>query len=99
MFALGEAIDGKTALAYGIANAVLPRAEVRARALAAAEAVASRPLDSLIATKKLMRDAGAIAAVMAREGAMFGERLKSPEAAEAFLAFAERRPPDFRKVD
>jgi enoyl-CoA hydratase/carnithine racemase len=98
MFALGESIDGKTAHAYGLANAVLPRAEVRARALAAAEAVAARPLDSLIATKKLMRDAEAITAVMAREVVVFGERLKSPEAAEAFRAFAERRPPDFRKL-
>jgi enoyl-CoA hydratase/carnithine racemase len=99
MFALGEPIDGKTAFAYGIANAALPRAEVRARALAAAEALASRPLESLIATKKLMRDAEVITKVMAKEGAMFGERLKSPEAAEAFRAFAERRPPNFRKLD
>jgi enoyl-CoA hydratase/carnithine racemase len=98
MFALGEPIDGKTALAYGIANAALPRSEVRPRALAAAEALASRPLESVIATKKLMRDAEAITGVMAREGALFSERLKSPEAAEAFRAFAERRPPDFRKL-
>lgn len=98
MFALGEPIDGKTAVAYGIANAALPRAEVRGRALAAAEAIASRPIDALIATKRLMRDGEAIQAAMAREGALFGERLKSPEAAEAFRAFAERRPPDFRKL-
>jgi len=98
MFALGEAIDGKTALAYGIANAALPRAEVRPRALAAAEALALRPLESVVATKKLMRDSEAISGVMAREGALFSERLKSPEAAEAFRAFAERRPPDFRKL-
>lgn len=98
MFALGEPIDGKTAVAYGIANAALPRAEVRGRALAAAEAIAARPIDALIATKRLMRDGEAIVAAMAREGALFGERLKSPEAAEAFRAFAERRPPDFRKL-
>ncbi len=45
-----------------------------------------------------MRDAAAIVAVMEREGAEFAKRLKSPEAAEAFRAFTERRPPDFTKV-
>ncbi len=98
MFALGEPIDGKTAVAYGIANAALPRSEVRARALAAATAIATRPLDALVATKRLMRDGEAIQAAMAREGAVFSERLKSPEAAEAFRAFAERRAPDFRNL-
>ena len=34
MFALGEAIDGRTASALGLANAVLPAAEVRDEALA-----------------------------------------------------------------
>lgn len=98
MFALGEPIDGKTAAQIGIANAALPRGEVRARALAAAEALAARPLESLCATKRLMRDAEAINAVMLREGAVFQERLKSAEAGEAFRAFAERRSPDFRKL-
>lgn len=98
MFALGEPIDGKTAFNWGIANAALPRAEVRPRALAAAQALASRPLEALIATKQLMRDAEALTGVMAREGAVFSERLKSAEAAEAFRAFAERRPADFRKL-
>jgi hypothetical protein len=32
---------------------------------------------------------------MAREGEIFSARLKSAEAAEAFKAFAERRPPNF----
>ena len=35
---------------------------------------------------------------MAREGEIFGARLKTAEAAEAFRAFAERRAPDFRKI-
>ncbi|HKU44438.1 MAG TPA: enoyl-CoA hydratase-related protein [Polyangiales bacterium] len=98
MFALGEAIDGKTAAAIGLANAALPRAEVRSRALAAAEALAARPLEALCATKRLMRDAQALGAVMAREATVFAERLKSAEAAEAFQAFAERRAPDFKRL-
>ena len=98
VFALGEAIDGRTAASIGLANAVVPRAEVRVRALAAARALAAQPLDALCATKRLMRDAEQIGAVMKKEAVSFAERLKSAEAAEAFRAFAERRPPDFRKL-
>lgn len=98
MFALGEPVDGRTAAAIGIANAAVPKEEVRAKALAAAQALATRPLGALQATKKLMRDPAAIQATMAREGEIFGARLKTAEAAEAFRAFAERRAPDFSKI-
>jgi enoyl-CoA hydratase/carnithine racemase len=98
MFALGEAMDGKTAAATGLATAAVPAAEVRARALQIARALAAKPIGALRATKRLMRDAEAITAVMQREGEEFRKRLKSPEAMEAFRAFTERRPPDFSKV-
>jgi enoyl-CoA hydratase/carnithine racemase len=76
----------------------LPRDQVKAKALASAKALAARPLGALRATKKLMRDAEAIQARMTRESEIFGARLKTAEAAEAFRAFAERRPPDFSKT-
>jgi enoyl-CoA hydratase/carnithine racemase len=98
MFALGEPLDGKTAASVGVANAALPAAEVRTKAQAAARALATKPIGALQATKKLMRDSQVIAAQMARESEIFGARLKTAEAAEAFRAFAERRAPDFRKV-
>lgn len=98
MFALGEPIDGRTAASIGMANLALPAAEVRAKALAAAKTLATKPIGALRATKQLMRDAAAICAVMAREGEIFGARLKTAEAAEALKAFAERRPPDFAKI-
>jgi enoyl-CoA hydratase/carnithine racemase len=98
MFALGEPVDGRTAAAIGLANLALPAAEVRAKALASARALAQKPIGALRATKQLMRDAGAIEALMAREGEVFGARLRTAEAAEAFRAFAERRAPDFSKV-
>lgn len=98
MFALGRPVDGQTAVEIGIATEAVPAAEVQARALAVARELAARPLGALQATKRLMRDAGAIRAVMEREGAEFQKRLKSPEAMEAFRAFAERRPPDFSKI-
>lgn len=98
MFAFGEPVDGKTAAALGLANAAVPASEVHAKALAAAKTLAAKPMGALSATKQLMRDASAIAAVMAREGEIFGARLRTAEAAEAFKAFAERRAPDFSKI-
>jgi len=98
MFALGEPLDAASALACGLANAVVPVAELRAKARAAAEALTKRPAGSLNQTKALMRDMDRIAAQISREGALFRERLQTGEAREAFAAFAERRKPDFSKV-
>ena len=98
MFVLGEAVDAKKAVDWGIANSAVPRAELRATALAAAQAVAARAPASVILTKGLMRDAEALADRMAEEGVHFAAQLKSPEAAEAFAAFAQKRKPDFSKV-
>jgi enoyl-CoA hydratase/carnithine racemase len=98
MFALGESLTGAEAAALGLANKVLPAAEVLPAARAAAKGLTQRPIGSIVATKKLMRDAAAILAKIGDESAVFAERLKSAEAREAFQAFAERRPPDFSKV-
>ena len=73
-------------------------ARCRAVSPAAAEAVAARPASAVQITKALMRDPGRLAARMAEEGVHFAAQLKSPEAKEAFAAFAEKRAPDFSKV-
>jgi len=98
MFALGEPMDAAAALACGLANAVVPQAELRKKAHDTAVALTKRPAGSLSLTKKLMREHERIAAQIAEEGQLFKERLTTPEAREAFAAFAERRPPDFGKV-
>ena len=97
MFALGEPIDATTALASGLANAVVPATELRQKAMAAAVTLTKRPAGALSATKKLMRDFERIAARIVDESELFKERLRTPEAREAFAAFAERRQPDFTK--
>ena len=50
-------------------------------------------------TKRLMRAPlrARIREVMAAEGVLFGQRLRSPEAMEAFQAFFQKRKPDFSK--
>lgn len=98
MFVLGEAVTGRQAEAWGIANAALPAGEVHARARAAAEAVAARPPASVAITKSLMREPEQLAQRMALEGQHFIAQLASAEAKEAFAAFAEKRAPDFSKI-
>ncbi|MGY3495896.1 enoyl-CoA hydratase-related protein [Bradyrhizobium sp. USDA 4502] len=98
MFALGEPMDAQGALASGLANAAVPQADLRKKAYDAAVALTRRPAGSLSMTKKLMREQQKIAAQIAEEGVLFKERLTTPEAREAFAAFAERRQPDFTKL-
>ena len=98
MFALGEGFTGAQAAQLGLANAVLPAGEVIEAAREAAKKLALRPLGAVMATKKLMRDGEAILTQLRTEGAIFGERLRSAEAMEAFTAFREKRAPDFSKL-
>lgn len=98
MFAFGEPVNAETAVAMGLANAVVPLDELRNKAREAATKLVKRPAGSLSHTKALMRNAGAISAQMEREGAILRERLKGAEAREALTAFAERRQPDFSKI-
>jgi enoyl-CoA hydratase/carnithine racemase len=90
MFVLGEAVDAKKAVDWGIANAACPAAELRQRARAAAEAIAARPASAVTITKSLMRDPAALASRMEVEGVHFAAQLRSADAREAFAAFANR---------
>jgi enoyl-CoA hydratase/carnithine racemase len=98
MFALGEAMDAKSALQNGIANRVVPLDRLHAEAASVAARLAKLPAGSLAATKRLMRNAEVLAAQIGAESECFAERLATAEAREAFTAFAEKRPPDFTKV-
>jgi enoyl-CoA hydratase/carnithine racemase len=63
-----------------------------ASAMGLAEALASRPPEAVRLAKKLLREplAAAVAEAISREGKLFIERLRSPEALEALTAFASR---------
>jgi enoyl-CoA hydratase/carnithine racemase len=98
MFVLGEPVSAQEAVAWGLANKALPRSELRAKAREAARAVAARPPAAVAITKALMREPELLAQRMGVEGGHFVAQLKSPEAREAFAAFAEKRAPDFSRL-
>jgi enoyl-CoA hydratase/carnithine racemase len=99
MLALGESFAAERALTCGIVNAIVPAETIEAAARQAAARLANKPPEALALTRRLMRgDPKAIIARIDEEVAIFGERLASPEAREAFTAFLEKRPPDFKKT-
>lgn len=97
---LGETFTGVQAAEWGIAGAAL---EDGPSTLAKAREMALRFLDlapSAVAdSKRLMRAPGReqLRKVIEEEGALFGQRLRSPEAIEALSAFMQRRKPDFSR--
>jgi enoyl-CoA hydratase/carnithine racemase len=96
---LGDPFSGTEAVECGIANAVLPAAEVVPHARRIAERFNALPPGAVQESKKLLRRARAQAALetLAVEGEVFARRLRSPEAQEAFSAFFQKRKPDFSK--
>jgi enoyl-CoA hydratase/carnithine racemase len=98
MFALGEAVNAASALAWGLANRVVPLDKLDSEARALAVRLAKQPAGAVSSTKRLMRNPEALMAQILAESAQFAERLQTAEAREAFSAFAERRPADFLKL-
>ena len=94
---LGDPFTGADAVECGIANAVLPASEVVNHARRIAERFNALPPGAVRDSKTLMRSARAklTAETIAAEGEVFGKRLRSPEAQEAFSAFFQKRKPDF----
>jgi enoyl-CoA hydratase/carnithine racemase len=96
---LGEPFTGADAVECGIATAVLPANEVAPHARRIAERFNALPPGAVRDTKTLMRRASQKQSfeTIAVEAEIFGKRLRSPEAQEAFGAFFQKRQPDFSK--
>ncbi len=96
---LGDPFTGEEAVECGLANAVLPAAEVLPHARRVAERFNGLPPTAVRETKRLMRrwPAEAVDTAIAAEADQFARGLRSPEAREAFQAFFEKRRPDFSK--
>jgi enoyl-CoA hydratase/carnithine racemase len=96
---LGDPFTGEQAVECGLANAVLPAAEVVGHARRVAERFNQLPPGAVQAAKRLMRapQRDQVLAVIRTEGEQFAQRLRSPEAMEAFQAFFQKRKPDFSR--
>ena len=88
---LGEAFDAAVAHEVGLINAIVEPGELYAHALAKAQALAAKPRDALLATRRLLRgDPAPLKARMDEEMRLFGEALRSPQARAAFMAFMQK---------
>jgi enoyl-CoA hydratase/carnithine racemase len=94
---LGDPFTPEQAVEFGIANAVLPAGEVLPHARRMAERFNALPPGAVRESKRLLRreTREAVLQAIAVEGEIFGQRLTSPEAKEAFSAFFQKRKPDF----
>jgi enoyl-CoA hydratase/carnithine racemase len=91
--------DARKALETGIATAVLPDDEVLPTALAKAREIARMPVTSLVAIKRLLKQAHAEPIARARKLEMEGMMALAgtPENVEAITAFLTKREPDFKQ--
>lgn len=93
----GDFFGPEKAVEYGLANAVLPAAEVEAHAVERAQVLAQKPPAALRTTKKLLKRGTEreISDAIWLEATHFIPMLGRPEAHEAVTAFMEKRKPDF----
>jgi enoyl-CoA hydratase/carnithine racemase len=98
---LGEPFPAAKAFAYGLVTEVVSDGEVLHAAMRAATELAAKPPAALRLAKTLMKKvlAEAAARQMSDEAVLFDQQRRSPEAAEAFKAFFEKRAPDYSKFN
>ena len=94
-----EFFGADKALDYGIATRIYSDEELLPKALEKAREIAQWPIDSLVAIKRIMKAMHGDKIDSARKLEMegFGKLMGGPANMEAFSAFMERRPPDFKQ--
>ncbi len=99
LFLLGERFSPEEAQSVGIVNRIFDDDKLMDEVMAIAAKLAAKSPAALMATKQLMKANAArtVRHAIEEDGAMFAKLLSGAEAQEAFLAFAEKRAPDFSK--
>lgn len=94
---LGGAFSAEDASRLGLINRICEPEQTEAVALDTCNRLAAQAPAAIRTTKALLNrpNKETLLDTLKTEGALFSERLQSPEAAEAFKAFAEKRTPDF----
>jgi 2-(1,2-epoxy-1,2-dihydrophenyl)acetyl-CoA isomerase len=97
IFLLGERFGASDALALGIVNKVVPRAELDAATTAIARSIAAGPAKALRQTKRLVRDSVArtLSEQLQAEAVSFAECSANADFVEGITAFLAKRAPQF----
>jgi enoyl-CoA hydratase/carnithine racemase len=96
MLVLGDVFTAERAREAGFVNAIIPPADLEQTALRAGRRLAAKPPEALMLARKMLRATTAeISTRINEEAIAFEQRLKSPEAREAFQAFLEKRAPRY----
>ena len=84
----------------GLINRIVPPAEASALAHQQAKKLATKPLNAIIETKRLLKRSTAkqVTERIGEEALSLGRMLGEPAAREAFTAFMQKRKPDFSNV-
>jgi enoyl-CoA hydratase/carnithine racemase len=91
LLVMGRALSADQAVSAGIANAVVPSADIEAAGFAAAAEIAARPREAVRLSRKLIKgDPDEILKRIDAEALLFAQRLKSAEAQKAFTAFLNK---------
>eukprot|EP00435_Cladocopium_sp_Y103_P077200 s1_g939.t1 len=99
MFLLGTKVTAEEAEKMGLVCSIFDEDSLQEEALTRARALAAKAPNAVKLTKQLVRqDHADVAQQMADESVHFSAQLKTAEFAEAAMAFAERRAPDFSKI-
>jgi enoyl-CoA hydratase/carnithine racemase len=91
MLVMGRQLGPDQAVAAGIANAVVPSADLEAAGFSAAIEIAAKPREAVKLSRKLLK--GSPDEILARideEALMFAARLRSAEAQKMFMAFLNK---------
>jgi enoyl-CoA hydratase/carnithine racemase len=99
MFLLGTKVSAEDAEKMGLVCSIFDEDALLDEASSRAHALAAKAPNAVKLTKQLVRqDHANVAQQMADESVHFSAQLKTAEFAEAAMAFAERRAPDFSKI-
>ncbi len=91
MLVMGRPLSPDQAVAAGIANAVVPAADIEDAGFAAAREIAARPREAVRLSRKLVRgDPDEVLRRIDEEALLFAQRLRSAEAQKAFEAFLSK---------
>ena len=98
MLCLGKTFDADKAFSAGLVNEIVASDELVEYATQCGRLLATKPPESLRISREMIRgETQETLDCMEAEIKVFTERLVSAEAREAFMAFLEKRPPNFSR--